>query len=454
MTAWLASLLLAASGEPAIGWTPRRVVLGETTRLPLRVRVPGAAPGAPPPRLRASEGILGDPERSGAEEWTAPLDLPGGGPPLLAIVSAVHEGPGERAQVAFAAIPLRGRAAVPVETEPGARVVIDLGGDLIGPFTADERGRLEVPVDVPPGVTSARVRAAGPGGRTDRVVELAGTPPGRIAVEAVPAGPGRLRLEVFVAGGARPGEVVLEADGARVSSPRPVPGRADRLTAAAEGPPGEVRVRAWVRGAEASRDEVSARIAAPPPGRARPGPAAAPDREPAAARERSGPAAPIPPRTASLAAGYRARPGRTGGAEMALALGWPLARRGELVLGVSGLAFAHGAGAPAGATAVEIGLAPEGMLLAEIPGAVLLAALGPTVGIACHSDRGLADGCSAALGVSARLGLAWRLPGSAGARLTAEAGLRELVAGGGRARESGLAGGLGVTVGLALEAPP
>lgn len=451
MTAWLAALVLAASGDPTIAWTPRRAVLGETPRLILHLHVPGAGPGAPAPRLRASEGTLGDPERAGAEEWTATLELPGGGPPLLAIVSAVHQEPGQPAQVAFAAIPLRGRAAVPVETEPGARVLIDVGGEQVGPFTADRRGRLDFPVEVPPGVTSARVRATGPGGRTERAVALPGSPPGRIAVEAVPAGPGRLRLEVFVAGGALPGEVVLEADGARVSAPRPVPGRPERFTALAEGPPGAVRVRAWLRGAEAFRDEVSARMAAPPPAGARPAPAL-PAAPPAVAAEVV-PAAPLPPPTASLGAGYRTQPGRTGGAEMALALSWPLARSGDLVVGLSGLFFAHGAGPPAGSNALEAGLAPEGMLRLEIPGAALLAAAGPAVEVACASDPQPGGGCAAALGISTRLALAWRLPMPGETWLTAEAGLRELVAGGGRARQAGLAGGLGVAVGLALALP-
>lgn len=448
MTACLAALVLAAAAEPTITWTPRRPVLGQTSQVRLRVRVPGAFPGEPAPRLRAAQGTLGAASRSGPEEWTATLKLPEGGPPLLDVVSAIYEPPGGHPQVGFAALPLRGRATVPVETEPGARVEIDLGGERVGPFTADARGRLAVPVTVPPGLASARVRATGPGGRTERSVRLPGATLGRVALEAVPAGPGRLRVEIFVAGGARPDEVALEADGARLSAPRRVAGRPERLTATAEGPPGEVLLRAWLTGAADFRDEVSARIAPPPPRRAR-RPATGP---PAAAPEVARVAAPLPPRTASLAVGYRAQPGRTGGAEMALALGWPLGRGGGMALGLSALAFVHGAGPVGGARAMEAGLAPEGMARLEIPGAALVAAAGPTGEIACGFLAQTAR-CAAALGVSARLGLAFQLSAPGPAMLTVEAGMRQLVAGGGRARQEGLAGGLGVSVGLALASP-
>lgn len=449
MTACLAALLLAAASEPTITWTPRRAVLGETHQVRLRVRVPGAAPGAPAPRLRAADGTLGTASRIGPEEWTATLKLPEGGPPLLDIVSAVYQPPGGQPQVGFAALPLRGRATVPVETEPGARVEIDLGGERIGPFTADERGRLAVPVNVPPGLASVRVRATGPGGRTERSVRLRGAQLGRIALEAVPAGPGRLRLEIFVAGGAEPEEVALEADRARISAPRRVAGRRDRFTATADGPPGEVRLRAWITGAADFRDEVSARIAAAPPARAAARP---PATGPPAAAPEAAAVSPLPPRTVSLAVGYRAQPGRTGGAEMALALGWPLGRGAGMALGVSALAFVHGAGPVAGARAMEAGLVPEGMARLEIPGAALVAAAGPAGEIAC-GFQAQADGCAAALGVSARVGLAVQMSAPGSALLAVEVGMRQLVAGGGRAREAGLTGGLGVSVGLALSSP-
>ncbi|HYQ81849.1 MAG TPA: hypothetical protein VEP68_10110, partial [Anaeromyxobacteraceae bacterium] len=159
-------------------------------------------------------------------------------------------------------------------------------------------------------------------------------------------------------------------------------------------------------------------------------------------------APPLPAPAAALLAGYRSQPGRTGGAEMAFSLSHPLGRTGGLVLGVSGLFFAHGAGVPDGESSLETGLAPEGLLLLEIPGATLLLAAGPSLEIACAFAPASADECAAALGISARLALAWRLEGEAS--LVAEGGLRELVAGGGRARESGLAGGLGASLGLWL----
>ena len=58
----------------------------------------------------------------------------------------------------FATLRLRTRLDVPVETEPGASVAIEVGGRTYGPMVVPESGRVAISVDQDPEDSSARVR--------------------------------------------------------------------------------------------------------------------------------------------------------------------------------------------------------------------------------------------------------------------------------------------------------
>lgn len=58
----------------------------------------------------------------------------------------------------FATLRLRARLDVPVETEPGASVAIEVGGRTYGPVVVPESGRVSISVDQDPEDSSARVR--------------------------------------------------------------------------------------------------------------------------------------------------------------------------------------------------------------------------------------------------------------------------------------------------------
>jgi hypothetical protein len=463
--ALLAALLGPVPREPILSYAPSPVTLGLTSAVRIRVRLAGATAAAPEPRLQATEGTLSALARVGAEEWTATLALPRGGPPLLVIVSAVREEPGADPEVAFLAIPVRGRASVPVETEPGARVWLSAGGEEVGPVTAGPGGLATISVAVPPGVRKATVRATGRGGHTERTVALDVPPPRRLALIATAVGDGLARLDLFVAGA---GDVDVEASGARVSVPEPVPGQPGRLTASLSGQPGPVAVRAEVRGDPASR--ATAEIVLPgeraptpaphpaTPAPAPPEPAAAPAAEEAAPEEPPPP--PAPAQAVSAALGVRARPNDPAGAEARLGWAYRFAAGARLSAGLAASLWIFAVEQPsdpvlgtAGTRVREVGLLPEAYGRMELPGLFLQAAAGPGGSLACASAGGGSSSCSGVLSVSFRAGAGFRLPAGEGGRevaLTAEWSVREAVAGSGLARESGELGGMGVLLGVSV----
>lgn len=461
----LAALLGPVPREPVLSYAPRPVTLGETSVVHIRVRLPGATADTPPPGLRATEGRLSGLARAGEEEWTATLSLPRGGPPILAIVSATREEPGADPEVAFLAIPVRGRAAVPVETEPGARVWVSAGGDEVGPVAAGPRGLATISVPVPPGVKQARVRASGPGGRTERTVDLDVPPPNRIAMAATAAGDGLARLDLFVAGA---GEVEIAATGARASVPEPVPGRPGRFTAILSGRPGRAVVRAAVRDDPASRATAEIVLPGTPSAAAPPRPAlAAPvvpePPPPAEAAPEEPPPPPAPGQALSAALGVRARPNEPGGGEARLGWALRLVAGPRLSAGIAASAWVCAIEQPASPVLItartrvrEVGLLPEAYGRIELPGLFLQTAAGPAASLACASAGGGPISCSGVLSVSFRAGAGFRLPAGEGGRevaLTADWSVREAVAGRGLARASGELGGMGVLLGVSVGVP-
>jgi hypothetical protein len=74
--------------------------------------------------------------------------------------------------VAVVRIPLLGRTTLPVTTDPNAQVVIEIGESHFGPVKADRRGKVQVPIEVPPGVKEARVLATRGELQTQRQIKL------------------------------------------------------------------------------------------------------------------------------------------------------------------------------------------------------------------------------------------------------------------------------------------
>ncbi|WP_224248246.1 hypothetical protein [Hyalangium gracile] len=159
----------AAAAPPEVRATPERVVLGQDAAVELEVRLPE---GAGPVHATASSGSFEQQVVAGGASrkfrWTPP-DIKY---PLLAVLMFSVSAPQGPPEVAVVRIPMLGRTTLPVTTDPGAEVVIEIAGARFGPVKADRRGRAQVPVEVPPAMKEAHVLATRGSLKTDRVVKL------------------------------------------------------------------------------------------------------------------------------------------------------------------------------------------------------------------------------------------------------------------------------------------
>ncbi|NOK17460.1 hypothetical protein [Corallococcus carmarthensis] len=159
---------VARAEPPEVEATPGRVVLGKDTAVEVRVRVPK---GAGPVRAAASSGTWAQERLEGGAErvfhWTPPPVRY----PLWAVLAFWVED-GRAPDVTTLQLPLLGRTTLDVSTAPGADVVVVVGDARFGPVKADGRGRAQVPVEVPPDATEARVLATRGTLTTDRSTPL------------------------------------------------------------------------------------------------------------------------------------------------------------------------------------------------------------------------------------------------------------------------------------------
>lgn len=138
----LIGLLLAAS----LSAQPSRLVLGQDAGAELVVDAPAHAVVA----LSTSVGGISEPRYDG-DLWRARFTPPSRRAPAVALILAVLEQGGSR-ELLWLALPMSGSDTMEIETKPGAKVVADVAGSTIGPLVADARGRLRLPMVVPPGV--------------------------------------------------------------------------------------------------------------------------------------------------------------------------------------------------------------------------------------------------------------------------------------------------------------
>lgn len=135
------ALLLAGL---TIASEPPRVQLGETVKARLRIEATSE------PRLSASAGRIEGLQKAGDGRWEADYLPPDDSVPQLALISAVAAD-----EVALFALPLWGQGDAEVKTRPRARIEVRIG-EVRYPAVADEKGKAVVPVNVPPGVTTAQ----------------------------------------------------------------------------------------------------------------------------------------------------------------------------------------------------------------------------------------------------------------------------------------------------------
>ncbi|SES89476.1 hypothetical protein [Stigmatella erecta] len=148
--------LAAAAAAPEVRFSPTRVVLGEDRLVEVEVRVP---PEAGPVQAVASTGTFAEPVAAGGPVRTFRWTPPDIRYPLAAYLVFWVDTPQGPPEATAIRVPLVGRTTLPITTDRGASVEIEIAGQRFGPVQADRRGRARIPVEVPPGEREARVLA-------------------------------------------------------------------------------------------------------------------------------------------------------------------------------------------------------------------------------------------------------------------------------------------------------
>ncbi|MCC6808309.1 MAG: hypothetical protein IT381_12875 [Deltaproteobacteria bacterium] len=163
-----------------------------------------ALPPAGPPRLTVNVGEVSEPRLVAPGKYTATYKPPAKRYPQLAIFLA--QDPNAPMRHAWLALPLLAKETLSLETKPRAQVEVDVGDKTYGPLKADKRGRVKVPVVVPPGVAAAIVRSLDLAGNKKQVSLPLEPPPFsrlRVALLGLPGAswsdPAPLAVEAFVA---------------------------------------------------------------------------------------------------------------------------------------------------------------------------------------------------------------------------------------------------------------
>lgn len=188
--------------------------------------------------------------------------------PTVAVL-AFWERTAARPDVAVARVALKGRTVLEMDTDRGASVMVQVSGERFGPVTADDTGRVRVPIVVPPGARKAQAIATSRGRETSRTVplEIPTTRPFAFAAgpETLPESGGW--AQVIQGDPANEGIVALISDEAEVTFVEASGGAATfRIVPRAEAG-ASVHLRAQVQGADEPQTLSLARASTqePPP---------------------------------------------------------------------------------------------------------------------------------------------------------------------------------------------
>jgi hypothetical protein len=218
----LAALLFALRSQaaPLVEAEPSRVVLGAGTQVRISVRGGGG-------QLHgvASAGTLVQSSPEGGAVrflWTPPEARA----PFVAVFAFWEGSPLALDSVTTLNLACSSRTELAIDTEPGARVTVEIAGAHFGPRRADGRGKLRVPVEVAPLAHEARITAeVGEQGKV-RVVPLPVAPsPWVWVVQPETLAPGSVGQAMLVAPEELPQALVLRTTGGELEREATEPNR-------------------------------------------------------------------------------------------------------------------------------------------------------------------------------------------------------------------------------------
>jgi hypothetical protein len=148
----IAPAKVRASNGPLDLQVPEHMILGYDQEGIITFRAKSLSPVT----LRASAGSISSPQREAGNIYRAVYRPPAEKLPRIVVIVAASE---DGSIVDFAPIKLYGRPLVSATSEPHATVLTRVAGAVYGPFQADSRGRVELRVLAPPGVSEAQTVA-------------------------------------------------------------------------------------------------------------------------------------------------------------------------------------------------------------------------------------------------------------------------------------------------------
>ena len=180
----------AAAAPTTVTLTPARpkLLLGTDAEVAVTLDVRGPElESFIPVRALANVGTLETPRAAGAPgHFVARYLPPAERYPQVALLVVELASSARRMHVA-ARIMLEGATVVPFHTSPGASVTMRIVDRSFGPVVADRQGRVEIPIQVPPGIRAGTARAVDHNGAArETEVDLQQAPFPRVLVLAAP----------------------------------------------------------------------------------------------------------------------------------------------------------------------------------------------------------------------------------------------------------------------------
>jgi hypothetical protein len=187
-TAWAAEPAEAAAAPTTVTLTPARTKLLLGTDVEVAVALDIRGPESErftPVRALANVGTLEMPRAAGPPgHFIARYLVPAERYPQVALL-VVELASGMRRMHVTARVALEGSTVVPFHTSAGASVTMRVADRNFGPVVADRQGRVEIPIQVPPGIRAGLARAVDHNAATrETEVDLQQAPFARVLVLA------------------------------------------------------------------------------------------------------------------------------------------------------------------------------------------------------------------------------------------------------------------------------